>query len=100
MTYVVRLGYPNTPDGRTQFGVEAVASSDDGQTWDLQHRYILATWTGAVKGDKFWYCSVQGASTVLLADETLMTAFGTGFRNTPASSKCIMDIALVGWRME
>ena len=33
MTYVVRKGYVNTPDGFPQFGIEAVVSRDHGQTW-------------------------------------------------------------------
>ena len=50
MTYVVRKGYVDTPDGYPQFGIEAVVSHDHGQTWDLDHRYILDTWAGNRKG--------------------------------------------------
>jgi hypothetical protein len=50
MTYVVRLGYPATHDGFPQFGVEAVVSHDNGQTWDKEHRYILAIWAGNITG--------------------------------------------------
>jgi hypothetical protein len=98
MSYVVRLGYPLTAEGFPQFGVEAVVSSDHGQTWDLNRRYVLAAWVGNVKGEKSWYCSPQSTSTVRLPDGTLLTAFGTGFRNTPASGKCTMDVALVKWQ--
>ena len=98
MTYVVRLGYPKVPDGYDQFGVEAVVSADNGATWDLDHRYILARWTGNILGANAWYCSVQSTSTVLLPDGTLLTAFGTGFRNTASSPVCKMDVALVRWK--
>ena len=108
MSYVVRLGYPNTEEGFPQFGVEAVLSDDNGQTWDLDHRYILAKWVGNLKGEDFWFCSVQSSSTVLLPDGTLVTAFGTGFtnapdsewRNTNAPCWCKMDVALVRWRLD
>lgn len=99
MTYAVRLGYPNTPDGFQQFGVEAVVSSDNGQSWDLKHRYVLARWTGNIKGANAWFCSVQSSSTVLTSDGTLLTAFGTGFRNKPGAATCVMDVALVRWRL-
>jgi hypothetical protein len=42
----VRLGYPANPRGFPQFGVKAMLSRERGQTWDLGHRYVLATWTG------------------------------------------------------
>ncbi len=99
MTYVVRLGYPNNPEGFPQFGVEAVISSDTGQTWDLDHRYILAVWAGNLKDERSWFCSVQSTSTVLLRDGTLLTAFGTGFANQSDSKRCKMDVALVRWRL-
>ena len=50
MTYVVRKGYVDTPDGYPQFGIEAVVSHDHGATWDLDHRYILDTWAGNRNG--------------------------------------------------
>ena len=50
MTYVVRKGYVDSPDGFPQFGVEAVVSRDHGQTWDLDHRYILHHWIGHIEG--------------------------------------------------
>ncbi|MCC6797619.1 MAG: exo-alpha-sialidase [Candidatus Hydrogenedentes bacterium] len=99
MTYVVRLGYPDTADGFPQFGVEAVVSRDNGQTWDLDHRYVLAKWTGNITGKNAWFCSVQSSSTVILPDGTIVTAFGTGFRNPPEASVCKMDVALVRWRL-
>jgi hypothetical protein len=100
MTYVVRLGYPDTAEGFPQFGVEAVVSRDNGQTWDLEHRYVLAAWVGRMKGANAWYCGTQSTSTVLLPDGTILTAFGTGFRNPPNAATCIMDVALVRWRVD
>jgi hypothetical protein len=99
MTYVVRLGYPNNAQGFPQFGVEAVISSDNGQTWDIGRRYVLATWTGTLKDERSWFCSVQSTSTVLLPDGTLLTAFGTGFSNNTEATRCKMDVALVKWRL-
>jgi hypothetical protein len=99
LTYVVRAGYPFTAEGYPEFGVEAVVSSDNGQTWDMDHRYILAKWTGNIRGDDGWYCGVQSSSTVLLPDGTLLTAFGAGFRNMPGTLACMMDVVTVKWRI-
>ncbi len=99
MTYVVRLGYPATHEGFPQFGVEAVVSHDNGQTWDKKHRYILSTWVGNITGATAWFCSVQPTSTVLLPDGMLLTAFGTGFRNSPGAKVCKMDVEMVRWRL-
>lgn len=101
MSYIVRLGYPPTADGFPQFGVDAVVSRDNGQTWDLEHRYILATWVGNIKGDNDWHCGPQTSSTVLLPDGAILTAFGTGFRSTTPGDRgeVIMDVALVKWRV-
>lgn len=100
MTYVVRLGYPATHEGHPQFGVEAIISHDHGQTWDKEHRYILASWAGNITGPTAWFCSVQSTSTVLMPDGTLLTAFGTGFRNPSNAKKCKMDVALVRWHLK
>ncbi len=99
MSYVVRLGLPATHHGRPQFGVEAVVSRDHGQTWDKEHRYILAKWTGNITGSSAWFCSVQSTSTILLPDGMLLTAFGTGFRNPPDARVCKMDVAMVRWQL-
>jgi hypothetical protein len=86
MTYVVRLGYPRTPEGYPQFGIEAVVSQDNGQNWDLDHRYLLATWKGIRKGPNAWYASSQATSTVLLPDGSCITTFGTGYRSLQTGS--------------
>ena len=101
MTYCVRLGYPDAAGGLPRFGVEAVVSADHGQTWDMEHRYILATWTGNIPSanPNAWFCSVQSTSTVRLPDKTLLTALGTGFRNREKAASCKMDIAMVKWRL-
>jgi hypothetical protein len=100
MTYVVRLGYPNTAAGFPEVGVEAVVSRDNGQTWDMDHRYILARWESTLRGEDSWYCSVQSTSTLLMPDGTILTAFGTGFCNQPGTDWCKMDVAMVRWRMD
>ena len=112
MSYVVRKGYPDTADGYPQFGIEAVISRDHGRTWDLQRRHVLAQWRGNTCGEdpelerQFratwprWWASSQATSTVLLPDgETLLTAFGTGYRSRPDSDGACSprDIGLVTW---
>lgn len=102
MTYVVRAGYPKTEDGFPQFGIEAVVSGDHGQSWDLDHRYILADWQGNIRvdsGPTNGWCSPQSTSTVLLPDGAILTAFGTGHRNPKDAKVWLMDVALVRWRL-
>jgi hypothetical protein len=101
MTYVVRLGYPNTDDGFLQFGIEAVISRDHGRTWDMDHRYILAEWAGNRKGENAWWPSSQATSTVLLPDGSLLTAFGTGFRSRPNEINLPgpRDVGLIRWSL-
>ena len=100
MTYVVRAGYPEDPDGFPQFGIEAVVSRDNGQTWDTAHRYILARWSGNRKGENSWWPSSQATSTVLLPDGSLLTAYGTGYRGEPNENglPSPRDVGLVHWR--
>lgn len=102
MTYVVRKGYVDTPDGLPQFGVEAILSSDNGLTWDLDHRYILHAWIGNRTGENKWWASCQATSTVLLPDGSLVTAFGTGYRSEPDGSggnPSPRDVGLVRWHL-
>jgi len=98
MTYVVRKGYVDSPEGFPQFGIEAVVSRDHGQTWDLDHRYILHQWVGDIKGAKAWTSSSQATSTVLLPDASLLTAFGTGYR-IHQNVQGLRDVGLVQWRL-
>ena len=108
MTYVVRKGYIDTPEGFPQFGIEAVVSRDHGQTWDLDHRYLLHTWVGNRKGSnqnlpgpQAWWASCQATSTVLLPEGTILTAFGTGYRSQPNAQgmSAPRDVGLVRWRL-
>ena len=89
VSYVVRLGYPDTDDGYPQFGVEAVVSRDNGETWDLDHRYILASWVGNQKTSSSpagklksggWQASPHTTSSILLPTGSILTAYGTGYR--------------------
>ncbi len=99
MTYVVRKGYTEDADGFARFGIEAVLSCDNGQTWDLDHRYILHQWTGNRKGSEYWWASSQATSTVLLPDGSLLTAFGTGYRSQPGpKGPGPRDVGLIRWR--
>ena len=98
MTYVVRKGYPKTPDGFIQFGIEAVVSKDNGQTWDLDHRYILHQWPSYRKDKNAWYASSQSTATVLLPDGTILTAFGTGYRSK-GGREGPRDVGLVRWQV-
>ncbi|MFN0168574.1 MAG: sialidase family protein, partial [Bryobacteraceae bacterium] len=100
MSYVVRKGYPDTAEGYPQFGIEAIVSRDHGETWDLDHRYILAAWPGIATGPNAWYASSQATSTVLLPGGSLLTAFGTGYRSRdPAGigKPGPRDVGLVLW---
>lgn len=102
MTYVVRKGYVDSPGGYPQFGIEAILSADHGQTWDLDHRYILHAWTGNRTGENGWWASSQATSTVLLPDGALLTAFGTGYRSQPTEQDqhpAPRDAGLVLWRI-
>ena len=100
MAHVVRKGYVDTPDGYPQFGIEAVVSADHGRTWDLDHKYILHSWSGSRKDKHKWWPSSQATSTVLLPDGSLLTAFGTGYRIQPAPCKQQpRDVGLIRWRL-
>ena len=102
MTYVVRKGYVNTPDGFPQFGIEAVVSRDHGETWDLDHKYILHHWIGHIKdGPTAWYPSSQATSSVLLPDGSILTAFGTGYRcqDIVKGQPAPRDAGLIRWRL-
>jgi len=105
MSYIVRMGYPSTTEGFPQFGVEAVLSCDNGQTWDLDHRYILAAWIGKqnITTSGFFLGAPQSSSTVLLPDGKILTAFATGFRNTSAThpgAAWKSDVMLVKWHLK
>ncbi len=101
MTYVVRKGYTPNEAGYPRHGIEAVLSKDNGKTWDIDHRIVLASYEGNLKGipHRDWFCSVQSTSTILLPDQTILTAFGTGFRNVQNTPVCQMDVALVRWKL-
>ena len=108
MTYVVRRGYTDDPEGYPRFGIEAVVSRDNGRTWDLDHRYILTSWSGNRKGPDAWWASSQSTSSVLLPDGSILTAFGTGYRSQPVAAEKMpgqpvlpspRDIGLVHWRL-
>lgn len=100
MSYVVRKGYDNTPDGYPQFGVEAIVSTDHGRRWDFDGRYVLDMWRGTSKTHRTWWASSQSTSSILLPDGSILTAYGTGYRNVPTSRPlpAIRDIGLVKWR--
>jgi len=101
MTYVVRLGYARDAEGFPQFGIEAVISRDHGASWDLPHRFVLARWTGHLKGTNEWWPSSQATSTVLLPDGALLTAFGTGYRCGPNAEglSAPRDVGLIHWSL-
>ena len=66
---------------------------------DLDHKYILAYWTGRISGSNAWWGLSQTTSTVRLPDGSLLTVFGTGFRNESSQPLCKMDVGLVRWRV-
>ena len=101
MSYIVREGYPVDPDGFMQFGIEAVVSRDNGKTWDMATRYVLARWSANDKGPYYYLWAPQGTSTVLLPDGTLLTTYSSGYRikdvNAPRSGP--RDVGLVHWQL-
>lgn len=103
MTYVVRQGYPDTADGFPRFGVEAVVSRDHGKTWDVAQRYVLAEFTGLMKGKQAPYASTQSTSSLLLPDGRIFTAFGTAHRarfNAQGKNQAPRDIGVIAWTLE
>jgi len=99
MTYVIRNGYTSDENGLRRFGIEAVVSKDNGQTWDLDHKYILASNDSIMKGHRENWGSPQSTSNAILPDGSLLTAFGTGVRNVPTQTLWKMDVVLVKWRL-
>ena len=100
MSYVVRLGYPDTPEGLPRYGIEAVVSRDHGRTWELGRRYVLDLWDGEWFDRSKGLVSLRAPNetyTVLLPDGSLITAFGTGFRGKGEGTP--RDIKLVRWRL-
>jgi len=91
MTYLIRRGYADSADGHPQFGIEAVVSHDNGKTWDLDHRYVLHTYKGTVPAQESWAYqgSPSNASTAVLPDGTLLTAFNMEYTK----------IGLVKWKL-
>jgi len=111
VSYVVRLGYPDTDDGYPQFGVEAIVSRDNGETWDLDNRYILDSWVGKIKAASCpediiksgsWYCAPQTTSTILLPSGSILTAYGTNYRAQAKGWEPFYgprDVGLVKWNV-
>ena len=113
VTYVVRLGYSDTGEGFPRFGIEAVVSRDNGRTWDLDRRYILAAWTGNRKGSPSpegklrsgaWHASPHTTSSLVLPDGSILTAYGTGYRQRDDAFGPGLygprDVGLVEWNIE
>jgi hypothetical protein len=99
LTYVVRNGYVPDKNGLCRFGIEAVVSHDHGKSWDLDHKYILASNSSVMSGDRANWGSPQSTSNVLLPSGELLTVFGTGVRNVPSQTLWKMEVALVKWRL-
>ncbi len=101
MSYLVRRGYPDTAGGQfPQFGEEAVVSFDNGQTWDLDHKYILCKYQGSINAmDIFaWGSGPQNVSSALLPGDEIITVFGVG----PKAGEHLFyprEVALVRWRI-
>lgn len=63
LTYAARIG---ELDGMNYHGIEAVVSSDNGMTWDWEHRFILFRWTDQ--------CT-HSPQSVQLSDGRILTVF-------------------------
>jgi len=101
MSYVVRKGYDNTPEGLPQYAIEAVISRDNGQTWNLNHRYVLDKWQGEWEnkpGGKVKLMAPNECYTVLLNDGSLMTSFERGVQES--DGKYYRMLKLVHWRLD
>ncbi len=102
VTYLARRGYPNTPDdNRLQFGIEAVVSHDNGQTWDLDHRYILYEWPSTVSSRDPYTAMSTGCNctSIVLPDGSILTGAGVGPRLDPTKRDTTpRDIVLIKWR--
>jgi len=101
MSYVVRKGYDNTPEGLPQYAIEAVISRDNGQTWNLNHRYVLDKWQGEWEnkpGGKVKLMAPNVCYTVLLNDGSLMTSFERGVQES--DGKYYRMLKLVHWRLD
>ena len=108
MTYIVRLGYPRDEFGHVQAGMEAVVSHDFGRTWDLDHRYVLDDWAGNCPTPRpcEFMNTGQGTTTVLLPDESLLTACVSGvnadagvYLDNPFHRGQGFEVHLVHWRL-
>ncbi len=99
MTYVVRNGYKPNGEGLNMFGIEAVVSKDNGQTWDLDNKYVLASNSSTMTGGRTNWGSPQSTSNVLLPNGSILTVFGTGVRNVPSQTLWKMDVAIVRWSL-
>ncbi len=100
MTYVVRMGYDDTPEGLPQYAIEAVLSHDHGQTWSLRRRYVLDRWLGEWEdrpNGKVKLMAPNETYTVLLPDGSLMTSFERGVQE--ANAKYHRILKLVHWRL-
>lgn len=109
MSYVVRKGYPNTPEGKPQYGIEAVVSCDGGRTWDTENRYLLARMTGPthvkhhITGEMLAYdpifFAVQATSTIWLPErKKFLTVFSTTHRATTAQKSLTpREIGFIEW---
>ncbi|NLR56828.1 hypothetical protein HGH93_01855 [Chitinophaga polysaccharea] len=111
MTYAVRVGgarngiddnFSNSPDGYPYYGIEAILSTDNGATWNINKRYIISRWKGnlPLTNPNYCYRSCQSTSTVQLPDGTLLTAYGTGrYRTTSGNGEWFMDTDVVRWKV-
>ena len=106
MTYAARMIYPRDEQGHATFGIEAVISEDNGYTWKMDDPIVIAKFRCAFKDPDDWkreqQCSTQSSSTVLLPDNTIVTAFGTGHRAMCDREDNIVtprDIGIAIWRL-
>ena len=111
MTYAVRVGgarngiddnFSNSPYGYPYYGIEAIVSTDNGGTWNINKRYVISRWKGnlPLTNPNYCYRSSQSTSTVQLPDGTLLTAYGTGrYRTTSGNGEWFMDTDVVRWKV-
>jgi hypothetical protein len=97
MTYAARIG---ELDGMNYHGIEAVVSSDNGITWDWEHRFILFRWTDQ--------CT-HSPQSVMLSDRRILTVFlhGKNFtwsdqaeRNRNTNLLYLGNVSVVIWKID
>ncbi len=75
LTHIVRL---DVRDGRLasyRHGCEAIVSRDNGQSWDIDHKYVLDDFAH-INAEQWYQVSCGHLSSTILGDGSILTAYG------------------------